>query len=605
VIQVLPQTIRRQFLTRLRAPASPAERHNVERVLAAARIFLAVSSWLAINLDPTQPTRYETLAHVLMSLYVLHSIGVWATLRMRPGVGRVFPWVLQGIDLLWPAVITWFTEGASSPFYPFFFFALMTAAFRWAFLETVATALIADVLLCVQAVLSTYGGIHLHPLLAAPVEMNTFLPRITYLFIVALLLGYLAQKEKELRAQTTVTARLIEETRLRGGVRGALASLMGELLRLFQGRYAVLALEETGTQRVYVWEARPAPNGGEVVLELKEEAFSARPAWFPPSPAAAFYAERRKPTRASWRITALDQNGRALRDLSGIDPQVYPGAERARSLIVLAVALGHEWRGRLLLYDVHPGLNRGAELRFAQALLQRIAPTAYAVYLLHQLRTRAGAIERARVARELHDGAIQSLIGAEMRVDVLRRHADGSPNAAELAEIQHVLRNEVLNLRELMQQMKPVELDPHQLLDYLADLVDRFRRDTGISARFVSDLQEADIPRRIGRELARILQEALVNVRKHSGAQHVLVHFRSEEGHWRLIVEDDGRGFDFAGRLAQAELESPRRGPAIIKERVRALGGELAIESKPGHGARLEVSIPHKTGYNLRVELLP
>ncbi len=168
-----------------------------------------------------------------------------------------------------------------------------------------------------------------------------------------------------------------------------------------------------------------------------------------------------------------------------------------------------------------------------------------------------------------------------------------------------MLRNEVLNLRELMQQMKPVELDPHHLLDYMADLVDRFRRDTGISARFISDLPDVDLPRRTGREVARILQEALVNVRKHSGAEHVMVSFRLEEGFWKLVVEDDGRGFGFTGRLTEDELSSPRFGPAVIKERVHAIGGQLTIDSDPGRGSRVEISIPQKTGYNLRIQLMP
>ncbi len=598
-------SFRRQFLTRLRAPASPPERLNTERVLAAARVFLAISSWLAIYFDPTQPSRYVVLAHVLMSLYLIHSVGVWATLRMRHGLGRTFPWVLHSIDMFWPAVITWFTEGASSPFYPFFFFALMAAAYRWAFPETVITAVIADLLLAVQAFLSTLGATHLHPVLAAPFEFNTFILRISYLLIVALLLGYLAQKEKESRAQTTVTARLIEEARLRSGVRATLSSLLGELVRLFEASRAVLALEELGSQRVYIWEARPV--GDQLVLQLLEVPFAERQTWFPASAAPAFYAERRPgpPFHERWRVIALEEDGRVLTDASGVHPEVYPGMDQAGSLVALSIVLGNEWKGHLLLYEAHPGLNPRAELRFAHELLQRVAPTAYTIYLLHQLRSRAGAIERARVARELHDGAIQSLIGAEMRVDVLRRQADVSHNANELAEIQHVIRNEVLNLRELMQQMKPVELDSHHLLDYMADLVDRFRRDTGISARFVSELSEVDLPRRTGRELARILQEALVNVRKHSGAENVLVSFRLEEGLWKLIVEDDGRGFGFTGRLSEDELSSPRRGPAIIKERVHAIGGQLTIDSDPERGSRLEITIPQKTGYNLRIQLMP
>jgi len=60
-------------------------------------------------------------------------------------------------------------------------------------------------------------------------------------------------------------------------------------------------------------------------------------------------------------------------------------------------------------------------------------------------------------------------------------------------------------------------------------------------------------------------------------------------------VDDDGRGFEFAGRRSQAELDLERKGPVIIKERIRSIGGTLAIESNPGRGARLEISVPRRS----------
>jgi signal transduction histidine kinase len=208
--------------------------------------------------------------------------------------------------------------------------------------------------------------------------------------------------------------------------------------------------------------------------------------------------------------------------------------------------------------------------------------------------SQAKAMDRALVARELHDGAIQSLIGMEVQVDVLRRQAadQAGPMAAELERIQELLRREVLNLRELMQQMKPLDLSPQRLLDFLAESVDRFWRETGIAASFVSELREVNLPPRVCQELARIAQEALVNVRKHSGARNVVVRFGAPNGNWKLVIDDDGRGFDFAGRYSQAELDAARKGPVIIKERVRSVGGELTIESATGHGARLEITLP-------------
>jgi two-component system nitrate/nitrite sensor histidine kinase NarX len=163
---------------------------------------------------------------------------------------------------------------------------------------------------------------------------------------------------------------------------------------------------------------------------------------------------------------------------------------------------------------------------------------------------------------------------------------------AELGRIQKLLREEVLKLRELMQAMKSFEVDADRLLGFISDTVERFRRETGIAAEFVSELERVDLAPRVCRELARIVQESLVNVRKHSGAHHVLVRLAQRAANLQLTVEDDGKGFSFSGRLSDAELETTGTGPAVIRERVRLLAAELTIESTPGHGARLEVRIP-------------
>jgi len=207
---------------------------------------------------------------------------------------------------------------------------------------------------------------------------------------------------------------------------------------------------------------------------------------------------------------------------------------------------------------------------------------------------RAGAVERARFARELHDGAVQSLIAVEMQVDVLRRQAPEKPDIVtdELARIQSLLREEVLKLRELMQEMKSLDLDSRKLLGFLSDTVERFQRETGIAARFVTDLEDVEMPQQMCRELARIVQEGLVNVRKHSKAQHALVRLGAYDGKWQVVIEDDGRGFPFEGRLTQSELEEQRKAPVIIQERVRLLAGKLTIESNPGRGSRLEIDVP-------------
>jgi signal transduction histidine kinase len=122
--------------------------------------------------------------------------------------------------------------------------------------------------------------------------------------------------------------------------------------------------------------------------------------------------------------------------------------------------------------------------------------------------------------------------------------------------------------------------------------VDRFERENGIAAQFDSEIDEVDLSPRACGELVRITQEALANVRRHSGARRAIVHMAAENGHFTLTVDDDGCGLPFEGRREHQEVDLDVRGPRVIKERVRSIGGELAIESRPGLGMRLEVMVP-------------
>jgi signal transduction histidine kinase len=110
----------------------------------------------------------------------------------------------------------------------------------------------------------------------------------------------------------------------------------------------------------------------------------------------------------------------------------------------------------------------------------------------------------------------------------------------------------------------------------------------------VTDLKRVPLARNVCFELVRIVQEGLANIRKHSAAKHVTVRFGLRDGAWRLEIDDDGRGFPFEGRLSHIELDARGTGPVIIKERVRAIGGQLAINSTPGRGSRLEVLVPQE-----------
>ena len=587
----------------------PGEVRRTERWLATARVSLALASLVAIWMDPAE-VRYSLWAYGLLAFYVAQGVIIIIFLRRRQESTPSFRLLVHSADVIWPALISAFVTGQGNPFSLFFVFVLAAAAYRWGLWETVGTAVAAVLVLWIES----FCLIHLHfvdringlllshklglPLLQ--VNVTDFEPKHLFmrsidLLVLGILLGYLAEQQKQLRAEKAVIARTIGKARVEAGLTGTIGEIAGELLSMYGAKQLVIASHETSNYRVFVGELRR--TNGDTSFRWLDPSASDRETYLYESPAATCYARRSgKRGAGDFSIVGLDQAGGRVRDLT---PESFgPLTKRYEfeSLMTVSFAFGHEWSGRIILLDPSLAGDIEEELRFLDELVRQVGPAVYNVLLLRRLRLRAGALERARFARELHDGAVQSLIAVEMQVDVLRRQSPGKPGLVteELGRIQGLLREEVLKLRELMQQMKTLDVDSKRLLGLLSDTVERFQRETGISARFLSDLDELNMPQPVCRELARIVQEALVNVRKHSQARQVLVRLGSRNGAWHVLIEDDGRGFPFTGRVSQAELDTLGKGPLVIKERVRLIEGELTIESNPGQGSRLEISVPQR-----------
>jgi len=588
-----------KFLSRSDESAGASEAQRVERTLAAARSFLAASSLVALWVDPALSAQYAILAYALLLVYVIHSLLILVLVGIRSESSPAFRTSVHAVDVIWPLLLSMVTTGVSSPFFVFSLFALLAAAYRWGFIETMATAAVTIVFYFMQTIYIETRSSSIQRYLLGGAEYSQFVTRGLYLLIIGYLLGYLGEEEKRLRADIAAIARVVTRVQGEVGLHGALRAVFEEVLRMFGSKRATLALQELSTGRAYMWEIVRESRSQEITLssmELKETQYST---YLFESPGHAWHVVRR---RRLWRDKRLDlyavsEKGARIHDLSWKPPAWFQNLSLYNSVLGVRLAFGADWSGQALILDPLLVASPENDVPFLLSLARQVTPAIYSVFLMRRLRSRVGAVERARVARELHDGVIQSLIGLEMQVDVLRQQSEGQGSrvAADLSRVQQLLRQEVLNLRELMQQMRPVDVAPKRFLDYLAITVDKFGREAGMSARFVSPFDEVAIPPRVCTEVARIIQEALVNVRKHSQARNVMVRFDAQDGNWRLVIDDDGRGFDFVGRLNQAELDAAHKGPLVIKERVRSIGGELVVESGLGRGSRLEITFPRKT----------
>ena len=564
---------------------------RLERVLAIGRAFLTVWGLVAVYLDPTEPTRFAELSYAILVGYALYSvivlIFVERATRLAPRDGEF----LHGIDILWTAALTFVSNGLSSPFFLFFIFVVLAAAFRWGFRGTMITGAVVIGLVAIQMVVLSVGPWGNLFSLSGD-DINRTIMRVAYLLLSAFMVGYLGEQEKLLRAETTTIAAAGRQPRVDLGLGGSVTAVARELLRIFDASAVDFVIQDFETRRAMLWRVdRSDTADTRRALHVKLDP-AEQHAWLFDDPGSTWSAKK-MPDGEGFSVRVTQQGVWPLTRTTITLPAAVMEARPFTTVAASNMGLPEEWRGRVYLFDAASGDKLERSLHFLEQLTEHITPSLTNVFLLRRLRSRAGAVERARVARELHDGAIQSLFGIQMKIEALRRRSATTPEQrdVELGQVQELLQREVLALRELMQALRPIEIETSdQLPDVLASLVERFRRDTSVSARFVWTGEPISLPSSTALELARIVQEALVNVRKHSRARNVLVRLTNTGQTCTLIIEDDGQGFDFEGRFSARELEKRRIGPAIIKERARIAGAQLSVDSAPGVGARLELT---------------
>jgi len=564
---------------------------RVERVISFARVLVSAIALLAIWLDPPRPSRYAAITYALAGTYALASILTLLWLRRRTSLARGEALLSHAVDVAVAAALTLFTDGPNSPFFTFFVYSLLAAAYRWGLYETLLTTTAAAVLILVEALLvdGYLGGLELRRVEGA-FDINHLIMRMVYLWIIGMCVGYLGETAHQRRRETAAITSLGREAWLNAG-QGLLKSVLGPVLRLFGSTRALTILKGRAT-RVAVWRSELSADSSDIHTALSFED-PQRAVFFSDSSSEAWHAMRRGGN--SLDVVTLDLQGARIRGAQPT-PEItsFMAFFKCRSAISVPVYFRGAVIGRVFLLDpCIPLFERESAIQLGQRIASEIAPAAHNVFRLRRLRSRAETRERARIARELHDGVLQSISAAEIRVDLVRRKISNfaADDAAELSSIQAALSSEARGLRMMTRRMQTSAAAPNDLRQALGDVIARFERETGIAVRFETDF-DVQVESRTRHEIVRIVQEGLTNIRKHSGARHVMVRLASMSGTVRLVIEDDGRGFSFSGRRSQRELEVMSAGPLIIRERVRALRGELNVVSMPGKGARLHVKVP-------------
>lgn len=198
--------------------------------------------------------------------------------------------------------------------------------------------------------------------------------------------------------------------------------------------------------------------------------------------------------------------------------------------------------------------------------------------------------ERRRIARDLHDGPAQNLAGMMIRLDLIQHLWDNDVKRIyeEIDNIKQMASESLADIRRLMFDLKPSLM--HE--DNFSTTLSEFFRDYGTKYDLDIDFVVFGAAKKyelsIEIALLRMVQEAITNIRKHSGAKQVLVKMEDKGRSLVLVVKDEGRGFD----LDRAAGKSESYGIIGMKERVELLGGEVEIISAPGKGTQVMITVP-------------
>lgn len=235
-------------------------------------------------------------------------------------------------------------------------------------------------------------------------------------------------------------------------------------------------------------------------------------------------------------------------------------------------------------------LLKGQAETFIDQLRESEQKQLFALWIL-----KAQEEERHKIARELHDGPAQTMAGLIMKLEYLERTSQERTEHIpdELASIRQGIRENLADIRRIIFDLRPPQLDARGLIGCISDYLGEFesRYSIGTDLQVMGVVENSILEKALEFSVFRVIQEALNNVARHSKASFVDIKLEIAEHSVNLMVKDDGCGFDIKLLDNGPGLVSGY-GIAGMRERVGILGGKLTIQSNKGKGTRIIARIP-------------
>lgn len=541
-------------------------------MVSRMRLVLSVSALLAVVVDAGDHRDHVNGAVWLAFCgYVLHSLLVYACTRMgRPYFqGKVIHWS----DVLWFTLIIFVTDGVQSLFFLFYFFAILTSAFRWGFEEgaRVTVASVASFAACGLATSTGYDAPQL-------------LMRSTFLLALGHMIVHWGGSKLGLQRRLALLGDVSQLSNPRFGAGRTIARTMERTLAFFRASHCILLTRDTATGN---WVLRTLRKNDacehvsvETIGRIADSPLMALPADHTvlsnrlPWPLNRLYAQSHVFEAGAvdgWRVEDEEGAQRCEAVTAMLEARAFISAP-------LPMRLGE---GRVFVSS-RDGLFNKSDALFLTHLMEQIFPIIETIEVLDRMASEAATTERLKFALNLHDTAVQPYIGLRMGLCALRKKAAAdNPLSEDLEKLADVADSVIADLRRYAGEVKQGANSPGGLvLPQLHRQAARIKGLYGIDIAVAID-GPLHLDDRMTAEVLQMVGEGLNNICKHTQARHGSVRLACRNGRLHVRIENEA-----------GEESFTRFRPHSITERAAALGGRAQVRQCESGATAVLVEIP-------------
>jgi signal transduction histidine kinase len=550
---------------------------RIETLVARGRLTLAGFALLSIYFRlPGMPGTPGVTTFTLV--FVAYACLIAGLLRTRASGSPHLPGATHALDLTAYAAYVWLLGGPALPALAWFLFVLVAATLRWGWRGAVTTG---SVGIAVHIVLGAESS-SLRALEAQPLQ---FIMIALLMGVMTILVGLVGAYEDWRGMQLAKLASWAgpdpdQPTTLP-------ADMLAHTSEVLEAPRTLLIWEEVDEPwtEVAIWDEgridqtrEPPGSLGDVVAErLAGSSFFCRD------------------VRSSRPLTFIRSSRGGVESWQGMPIDVKL-RDRFQIRAVAAWPLrGESFRGWLFCLD-RPAFSV-QDIALGDVVADLASARLSQAYLVQKLRETVVTTERVRLARDLHDGVLQTLTGAALQLQAARRNLALEPAEAEerLSQVQRIIAAGQNDLRFFINQLGPQRAaettGPVDLRGRVHELADRIRRQWGVPVTVATEPELLAIPDLLVSDLFLLIHEALVNAARHARASAIQLAILREAHQISIAVADDGQGFPFSGKYTLADLAREQIGPRTLRERVLSLGGTMQLETGEG-GSRVRLTVP-------------